>query len=196
MKRKIILIILFVLFLLNTVSASKGENPVDIYVEISGEYEEATIEEGYTLVINYRWMNAEINNGYESKIKVSSEEIDFQQNEYLKENLYQENNPEGKLEILITEDMLLKDSGKIHFEIYEKSEDYSCGKEELLYFAVDGNRICLSEEEQHVENYFQNKEDNKVLLVIGVVVLFFILMCLGYKLIKKCKNFKYSKVEK
>lgn len=188
MGKRIILIILFVLFLLNTVSASKGENPVDIYVEISGECEEASIEEGYTLVINYRWMNAEINNGYESKIKVSSEEIDFQQNEYLKENLYQENNPEGKLEILITEDMLLKDSGKIHFEIYEKSEDYSCGKEELLYFAVDGNRICLSEEEQHVENYFQNKEDNKVLLVIGVVVLFVLLLYLGCALTKNIRS--------
>ena len=196
MIRKKLLILFFALFLLNTVSASKGENPVDIYVEIAGECEETSIEEGYTLVFNYRWMNAEINNGYESKIKVSSEEIDFQQNEYLKENLYQENNPEGKLEILITEDMLLKDSGKIHFEIYEKSEVYSCGKEELLYFAVDGNRICLSEEEQHVENYFQNKEDNKVLLAIGVVVLFVLLLCLGCKLIKKCKNFKYSKVEK
>lgn len=188
MKRKIVLIILSVLLLLNTASASKGENPVDIYVEISGECEEATIEEGYTLVINYRWMNAEINNGYESKIKVSSEEIDFQQNEYLKENLYQENNPEGKLEILITEDMLLKDSGKIHFEIYEKSEDYSCGKEELLYFAVDGNRICLSEEEQHVENYFQNKEDNKVLLAIGVVVLFVLLLYLGCALTKNIRS--------
>ncbi len=144
-----------------------------------------------TVVIKYSWSKRqEVFDGNEYKnveadglLFISSDEVNIEK-ELTDEKFWNdsyEDYSEHEMSLEIRRDMLNEEYGKIEFRLESFTTSADLKKENLvecsayLYFNVDGDKICLSENEGVVEGYFA-KRDLAIcaIVMISVIVLFVI----------------------
>lgn len=142
-----------------------------------------------TVVIKYSWSKRqEVFDGNEYKnveadglLFISSDEVNIEK-ELTDEKFWNdsyEDYSEHEMSLEIRRDMLKEEYGKIEFRLESFTTSADLKKENLvecsayLYFNVDGDKICLSENEGVVEGYFA-KRDLAIcaIVMISVIVLF------------------------
>lgn len=176
----LVVIILSCFFSATVASGNVSVRSMSVKPKNIGRCKAVDFNDSCTITLGYIWYKEDRFEGVYGSILLLSDGINFDKKEFTDKEFWNDSYEDGsehELSIELKRDMIKEEMGTIEFRMEYYMPDYEgiCECSSVLYYNVEGNKICFSENEGVVEGYFA-KRDLAIcaIVMVSVIVLFVI----------------------